>query len=191
MTTAPSSDIQNDALQKPYAAVPAYAIVMLAAGMAAAWFAAGSTGLIAHPLQRALTWLALAVALVAAWPKNARSFGTWAILASGMMVGLLFTASAIPTLNVLAVAVVLAAIAQVSRNLTARVALIVALECSRAWLLSPRVCLNSDGLARCRRTGMDTGTGRRRVGGHRDWKSAQLSVGSTFWCSRSRSTQAG
>ena len=100
---------------------------MLTAGMAAAWFAAGSTGLLAHPLQRALTWLALAVALMAAWPRNVRSFGTWAILASGVILGLLFTASAIPTLNVLAVAVVLAAIAQVSRDLTARVALIAAL----------------------------------------------------------------
>ncbi|MFZ1934514.1 MAG: DUF4350 domain-containing protein [Thermoguttaceae bacterium] len=128
MTTAPANDIPNDARQEPAAAVPAHAIVMLTAGMAAAWFAAGSTGLVAHPLQRALTWLALAVALIATRPRNARSFGTWAVLASGVIVGLLFTASAIPTLNVLAIAVVLAAIAQVSRGLPARVALIAALS---------------------------------------------------------------
>ena len=54
MTTAPSNDDQNDAQQKPCAAVPAHAIVMLVAGMAAAWFAAGSTGLLGHPLQHAL-----------------------------------------------------------------------------------------------------------------------------------------
>ena len=138
---------------------------MLAAGMAAAWFAAGSTGLVAHPLQHALTWLALAVALVAAWPQNARSFGTWAILASGAIVGLLFTASAIPTLNVLAVAVVLAAIAQVSHNLTARVALIAALGATVLGCFRFASHLDSDGLARCRRARMDVGPTGRLVGG--------------------------
>ena len=99
----------------------------LVAGMVAAWFAAGSTGLLGHPLQHALTWLALAVAIVAAWPRDNRSFGTWAILAGGAILGLLLTASTLPAVNVLAVAVVLAAIAQVSRGLTGRVALIAAL----------------------------------------------------------------
>ena len=108
------------------------AIVILVAGMVAAWFAAGSTGLLAHPLQHALTWLALAVALVAAWPRDNRSFGTWAILAGGVLLGLLFTTSALPTVNVLAVAVVLAAIAQVSRGLTGRVALIAAFAAGRS-----------------------------------------------------------
>jgi hypothetical protein len=152
MTTAPSNDIQNDVEPKPSAVVPVHAIVVLAAGMAAAWFAAGSTGLMAHPLQRALTWLALAVALVAAWPRSGRSFGTWVVLTSGVVVGLFFTASAIPTLNVLAAAVALAAIAQVSRSLTARVALIAALStaalgCFRLACTSiPAVCLVADGL---------------------------------------------
>ncbi len=152
MTTAPSHNIPTDAQPTPCAAVPAHAIVMLTVGMAAAWFAAGSTGLLAHPLQRALTWLALAVVLIAAWPKNARSFGSWAILASGTIIGLLFTASANPTLNVLAVAVVLAAIAQVSRNLTARVVLIAALGaavlgCFRLASSSiPAVWLAADGI---------------------------------------------
>ena len=152
MITAPSNDNRTDAQQEPCAAVPAHAVVMLTAGMAAAWFAAGSTGLVAHPLQHALTWLALAVAIVAAWPRNARSFGTWAILASGAIVGLLFTASAIPTVNVLAVAVVLAAIAQVSHSLTARVALIAALgatvlACFRLASTSiPTVWLAADGI---------------------------------------------
>ena len=152
MTTAPSNDNPTDAQQKPCAVVPAHAVIMLTAGMAAAWFAAGSTGLVAHPLQRSLTWLALAIALIAAWPKNARSFGTWAILASGAIVGLLFTASAIPTLNVLAVAVVLAAIAQVSHNLTARVALIAALGATAlgcfhfASTSIPTVWLVADGI---------------------------------------------
>jgi hypothetical protein len=152
MTTAPSNDIQNDDQQKPSAVVPAHAIVAIAAGMAAAWFAAGSTGLVAHPLQRALTWLALAIALVAAWPKSGRSFGTWVVLASGVVVGLFFTASASATLNVLAVAVVLAAIAQISRGVAARAALIAALStaafgCFRLACTSiPTVWLAADAL---------------------------------------------
>ena len=152
MTTAPANDDTNDAQEESCATVPTSAIVMLVAGMAAAWFAAGSTGLLAHPLQHALTWLALAVALVAAWPQNVRSFGTWAILAGGTILGLLFTASAIPTVNVLAIAVVLAAIAQVNRGQTARMAMIAALgaivlasfrfACSSI----PTVWLTADGL---------------------------------------------
>jgi hypothetical protein len=152
MTIAPANDDKNDVQEESCAAVPAHAIVMLVAGMAAAWFAAGSTGLLARPLQHALTWLALAVALVAAWPEGIRRFGTWAILAGGAILGLFFTASALPTINVLAVAVVLAAIAQVSRGLTGRVAMIAALGatvlgCFRFACASiPTVWLAADGL---------------------------------------------
>lgn len=152
MTTAPSNDVPADAPQELVAAVPGPAIVMLAAGMAAAWFAAGSTGLVAHPLERALAWLALIVALIVAWPKNAPRFRTAAILAGGAIVGLFFTASAIPPLNILAVAAVLAAIALVNRNLTARVALIAALSvtvfaCFRlASATIPAVWFLADGL---------------------------------------------
>ena len=112
---------------EPCTAVAPQAVVILAVGMIAAWLAAGSTGLLAHSLQHALTWLALAIVLAAAWPRENRSAGTWAILAIGAAFGLCFTASALPTINVLAVAVVLAAIGQVSRGLTARVSLITAL----------------------------------------------------------------
>ncbi len=152
MTTASSNDIPDDARKGAAATVPAHAVVILAAGMAAAWFAAGSSGLLAHPLQRALTWLALAVALVAGWPRDSRSFRAWAILASGASVGLLLVASAMAALNVLAVAVMLAAIAQVNRGLTARVALIAAMStaalgCFRLASASvPAVWLAADGL---------------------------------------------
>lgn len=127
MTMTPSNVENGDSHEASCAVIPARAIVMLVAGMVAAWFAAGSTGLLAHPLQHALTCLALAVALVAVWPSNIRLFGTWAVLAGGTILGLIFTASVIPTVNVLAVAVVLASLAQVNRGLTARVALIAAI----------------------------------------------------------------
>ena len=110
-----------------FAALPVRAVVILVAGMAAAWFAAGSTGLLGHPLRHALTWIALAVAIVAAWPAETRSFRSWAVLAVGAILGLFFTASELPPINVFAVAIVLAAIAQVSRGSTARVVLLGAL----------------------------------------------------------------
>ena len=42
------------------------------AGMLAAWIAAGSVGVLADPLRIALTWLALAVSVVAVWPWERR-----------------------------------------------------------------------------------------------------------------------
>jgi len=37
------------------------------AGLAGAWVAAGSTGLLAHALRHVLTWLAVATALMCGW----------------------------------------------------------------------------------------------------------------------------
>lgn len=127
MASVAQHDGLNNVRPEPCITVPARAIVALAAGMSAAWFAAGSTGLLAHPLQHALTWIALAAALLAAWPENIRLFGTWAVLAVGIAFGLFFTASSVPAVNILAVAIVLAAVSQVNRGLTARVLLIAAI----------------------------------------------------------------
>jgi len=113
--------------EQPCTAIAPQAVVILISGMIAAWLAAGSTGLLAHSFQHALTWLALAVAVGAGWPREDRTFLTWAILAIGAALGFCFTASALPTINVLAVAVVLAAIGQVNHGLTARVSLLVAM----------------------------------------------------------------
>ncbi len=127
MTDLNPCNDQNSPRGGPCDVVALPAIVVLVAGMVAAWLAAGSTGLLGHPLQHALTWLALAVAMVAGWPRDKQSFGTWAILASSAAFSVLLTASALAAVNVLAVAILLAAIAQVSRGLTARVTLIAAL----------------------------------------------------------------
>ena len=118
---------QDAPRDEPSVTVDSQAILVLVAGMAAAWFSAGSTGLLAHSLGHALTLSALAVAIVAAWPKSPCAPGTWLILAGGVGLALLMTGSTIPTINVLAVVVVLAAIAQISRGLSGRVALLAAL----------------------------------------------------------------
>jgi hypothetical protein len=151
MMISPANDDVNLAQNRSCAVIPIRAIVILISGMAAAWFAAGSTGLLAHPLQHAITWLALAAAIIAAWPANARSFGTWAILAIAGLLALFFTASSTPTINVLAVSIMLAAIAQTSCGLTRRVALIAAigataLACFRFACASiPTIWLAADG----------------------------------------------
>jgi hypothetical protein len=124
MATASLHDNPNAAHQQQCIAVAPSAIVILIAGAIAAWLAAGSTGLLGHPLQHALTWIALGVAVVAAWPQENRDFGAWAILAVGAIFAVSLTASALPAVNVFAVAIMLAAIAQVSRLVTGRVALI-------------------------------------------------------------------
>jgi hypothetical protein len=127
MANVISCNDQNVPPSEPSNVVAPATIVVLVAGMVAAWLAAGSTGLLGHPLQHALTWLALAVALVAGWPRDNQSLGTWAILAGSAVLSLFLSASSLPAVNVLAVAVLLAAVAQTGRGLGARVALIAAL----------------------------------------------------------------
>ena len=186
--TSPGND-QNTSRSEQHDIVAPPAIVVLVAGMVAAWLAAGSTGLLGHPLQHALTWLALAVAMVAGWPRDNQSFGTWAILAGGAVFSLLLSTSSLPAVNVLAVAVLLAAIAQVGRGLTARVTLIAALAAGGMGLFRfacdsiPLVWLATADTSGWRLlAGLLTGLA---------WKWAERLAGSISWSSWPRSTPAG
>ena len=55
------------------------ALVVLSS-LAAAWIAAGSTGLLGHPLRRALTWVALGIAVLSDSAGRRRSPKCWLIL---------------------------------------------------------------------------------------------------------------
>ncbi|MHC4684326.1 MAG: DUF4350 domain-containing protein [Planctomycetota bacterium] len=91
--------------------VQASALVAAIAGLAAAWIAAASTGLLAHPLRRALTLAALGVAIFAQRPFPWRPrTGLLAVLAA---VGLAtyMIASSLPVVNVMGVSLVLASLA--------------------------------------------------------------------------------
>ena len=79
MANVPLHNDPNANRNEPCTVVAPQAVVILAVGMIAAWLAAGSTGLLAHSLQHALTWLALAIVFAAAWPRENRSPGTWAV----------------------------------------------------------------------------------------------------------------
>jgi hypothetical protein len=85
-------------------------VVTVLASLAAAWVAASSVGLLAHSLRHSLDWVLLATILAAAWPSR----WTWrsAIAVIGaMVVAIAMTASWVQAVNVLAPAVLLAALA--------------------------------------------------------------------------------
>ena len=96
------------------------AVVAVMAGMIGAWLAAGSMGLLAHPLRHALTWLSMAVMLVAGWPQGRRAWKEWGILAAAILAGLILTVPAHGVYNVLGPAVVLAVVARVHAGIDGR-----------------------------------------------------------------------
>ena len=102
------------------------AVVAALAGMAAAWVAAGSTGLLAHPLRHALTWLALVVLLAAGWPGQRKWKGLLE-LAVAVVVAAAMSVPATEVSNVLAVTLLLAMLARLTRGVDRRVLLVTSL----------------------------------------------------------------
>jgi len=86
-------------------------IIAATAGLAAAWIAAGSSGLLAHPLRRALTLLALGVVIFSPRPLPWRGRkGFFALLVTAGL-AVYMTASSLPVINVMSVSFVLASLA--------------------------------------------------------------------------------
>ena len=84
-------------------------------GLAAGWMAAGSTGMLAgHPLRHGLTWTVVALAVIAAWPRQGlpATLARLAALAVVAAAAVPMIASPLPPLNVLAVSLVLLVLAQ-------------------------------------------------------------------------------
>ncbi len=107
--------------------MPGQTVVVVIAGIAAAWLAADSTGFLGHSLRHALTCLALGIAVVAAWPWPDRTWKNWAILAAGVIVALVLNFTALPTVNVLGVVLVLAILARLHEGQNGRAILLAAL----------------------------------------------------------------
>ena len=96
----------------PSAVLPGRTIVIVVAGIIGAWVAAGSAGFIDAPLQKAICWFALAAAITAGWPRDRGILPRWlVVIGAATAMGLIFTASANPAVNVLGIAVVLTALA--------------------------------------------------------------------------------
>ncbi len=86
--------------------VAANQVFAMLAFLAAAWLAAGSTGLLAHPLRKALTLLTLATAVLVQRPSNLRKISSiFIILAASFLFVYLFISSSI-VLNIMAVCLV-------------------------------------------------------------------------------------
>ena len=92
-------------------AAPVSACLAAVAGLVAAWCAAGSTGLLAHPLRHSLTWLLLGIAIVAELPclRNAPARALAVIAA--VTAAVVMTASHLPVVNVMAIMPVLVVLA--------------------------------------------------------------------------------
>jgi hypothetical protein len=123
-TLHPDSDTSAVA---PTQALPGNTVTAVIAGIAAAWVAAGSAGMMAAPLGHALVWLALAAAILAGWPPRRPSAGDWVFLAAAVLGGIVMTAAPAAPLDVLAVALVLAALARISSGVAGRAMLLAAL----------------------------------------------------------------
>ncbi len=120
------NDQQNATAAGIIGKLPVQTVVVVIAGIAAAWFAAGSTGFWGHSLRHALTCLALGVAILAAWPWPNPNLKNWAILAACIIVALVLNCSILPTVNVLGVVLVLATLAYIHEGQTGRAILVTA-----------------------------------------------------------------
>ena len=90
-------------------AVPAGgAVVAAVAGLAAAWVVGGSAGLLDRPLQNALTWVLLGVAVVGDWQGRARRLPALPLALLAAAAAIAATAFRVPAVSVLGVALVLA-----------------------------------------------------------------------------------
>jgi len=86
-------------------------VVIALSCLAAAWLAAGSTGLLAHGLRGVLVWVALAVAVLSDWPNQSRSPVRLGLLVVAAAVAAAMTTSSLAPVKVLAAAVLLGGLA--------------------------------------------------------------------------------
>ena len=107
-------------------AAPWRPVTAATAALAGAWIAAGSVGLLAHPLRHALVVLALGVMVTSAWPAERREWGRIFILLAAAAVAVGMTASPLPVVNILAIALILAAGAAVAEGPAGRLLVTVA-----------------------------------------------------------------
>jgi hypothetical protein len=100
--------------------VSASATVVVAAGLAAAWIAAGSSGHLAEPLQHVLTVLTLAIGIVAGWPFAAGFANDWIVLVFGAVIGIAMALVPNEVVNVLAVVIVFSTLSGVRGGVDGR-----------------------------------------------------------------------
>jgi hypothetical protein len=155
-------------------AVPGHVVVAVVVSFVAAWIAAGSMGLIGHPLRHALTWVAMGVAIVAAFPGVGTAWVRAAGIVAASAIVIVTTPSIIPAVNVMGVAGAVAVLAILASGAGARVLRMAAASLAffavfrLAMQASPIVWSSADSLGSAMGAVAGTLTGR------------SLSVGVTF-----------
>lgn len=96
------------------------ATLAVTVGIAAAWIAAGSSGLLAHSLRHVLTCLMLGACIVAGWPSLEKKWQDWILFGGGILVTFLFAVLPLETVNVLAVVIILSTLAHFHRGVDGR-----------------------------------------------------------------------
>lgn len=99
-------------------------IISIGAGLAAAWIAAGSTGLLADPLRRILTLIALAIAILAQRSLSWRNIKTLLILPVTIVLAVYMIMLPLSVVNVMGVSLVLSSLALSSSGRIKRMLLI-------------------------------------------------------------------
>ena len=99
-------------------------LVSVIAGLAAAWIAAGSTGLLAYPLRRTLTLITLAIAILTQRSFSWRKITTLLILPAAIVLAVYMITLPLPVVGVMGVSLVLASLALSSSGRTKRMLLI-------------------------------------------------------------------
>ena len=109
MTSRAANSLPAAAPTKTAAATTLAAALL---GLAGAWVAAGSTGLLSHPLRHGLTVAALIFSILLAWPQGKNRWVALGLLAAAVIAAALLIASAMPPLGILAVGLILLALAE-------------------------------------------------------------------------------
>ena len=91
-------------------------VITVVAALAAAWIAAGSTGLLSHPLRRILTLTALAIVILAQRPSPWRKGKNLVAMLATISLAVYMIASPLQVINVMGVSLVLAALSFTSHG---------------------------------------------------------------------------
>ncbi|MBN2182612.1 MAG: hypothetical protein JW715_11930 [Sedimentisphaerales bacterium] len=91
-------------------------VVSALAGLAAAWIAAGSTGLLSHPLRRVLTLLALAVIILAQRPSSRRKITHFVALPVMICIVVCMIILYAPVYHVMSISLIMAFVAITSNQ---------------------------------------------------------------------------
>ncbi len=128
--------------------------ILVIFSLAAAWIAAGSTGLLSHPLRKILTLIFLGIAVLAQrpcpWQKNISRL----IMLISALIAIYMTMSPIQGINVLAVSIVLAGYSITSSKFTKRISLLLSVSIlifaiyKMAYIGVPTIWIISDNISK-------------------------------------------